>query len=230
MKKKSRDTRKAKRSQPAARDALDILQHQKIAFEKKFGRPPGPKDPVFFDPDTDQPTKLSIEKFDKDVFAAMQAAGVPQQIVYAYKKTGMLLTEERMSTYPADQRAEWEAAIDEYFEMEAKREHSDASPDDGDGPKLPPTEIDILKSMPLSGKERQLVADSLFAIDNVLSGPVTARTRLEIACMLLASACGAAFDSAIGQGHPEEAETRYHLFVELAVLRARELFEGRQDD
>ena len=136
-----------------------------------------------------------------------------------------------MSNYPPEAIAEWEAAIDEYFAMEDRPEHSDAAPEkDFNGPNLPPTDIELLREMGLSGKERQLVADSLYAIDNVLNGPVTVRTRLEIASMLLASACGAAYDSAAEQGHPEDAENRYEVFEQLAVMRARELFEGRQED
>lgn len=48
--------------------------------------------------------------------------------------------------------------------------------------------------------------------------------------MLLASACGAAFDSAAAQGYPEDAEKRYEFFQQLALLRARELFEGRLEE
>jgi hypothetical protein len=231
MKKPSRDTRKRRGARFVADRKQAILQELREAFEKKFGRPPGPNDPIFFDPDADEPRKLSLEKFDKDVLTSMQAAKVQPEIIYAYKKTGLLLIDRLMETYPLKIVGEWEAAIDEYFAMEGQPEHSDAPPEkDADGPKLPPTEIQILKEMPLSGNDRQLVADTLFAVDNVLSGPVTVRTRLEIASMLLASACGAAYDSAAAQGHPKDAEERYEVFEQLAAMRARELFEGRKED
>jgi hypothetical protein len=229
MKKKSRDARQQQRS-ARRRNPLEILEDQRKAFEKKFCRPPGPGDPLFFDPTADEPTKLRVEQFDKEVLAAMQAAGTPPQIMYAFKKTGLLLSQELMNTYPADAVKEWEAAIHEYFAMEDKHEHSDASPEMDHGPTLPPTEIEALKGQLLSGKERRLVADSLYAIDDVLCGPVSVRTRLEVASMLLASACGAAFDSAAAQGHPEDAEKRYEFFEQLALLRARELFEGRLEE
>jgi hypothetical protein len=36
----------------------DALVEQRKAFVKKFGREPGPDDPVFFDPDKDVPTPI----------------------------------------------------------------------------------------------------------------------------------------------------------------------------
>ena len=40
----------------------EALAEQKRAFEEKFGREPTPDDPVFFDPDEDEPTEIGIEK------------------------------------------------------------------------------------------------------------------------------------------------------------------------
>ncbi|MGO4686259.1 hypothetical protein [Hyphomicrobium sp. 2TAF46] len=122
MKKSSRDARNRRRAQTV--DEQDILRQLAAAFEKKFGRPPGPDDPVFFDSDADKPRKLAMEKFDKNVLAAMQASGIAPQIIYAFKKTGRLLREDLISTYPPEAVAEWEAAIDEYFAMEDSPEYS----------------------------------------------------------------------------------------------------------
>jgi hypothetical protein len=41
-----------------------ILQEQRRAFMEKFGREPGPSDPVFFDPDFDVPTPLTEAKLE----------------------------------------------------------------------------------------------------------------------------------------------------------------------
>ncbi len=45
--------------QPEAREAL---QEQLERFREKFGREPGPKDPVFFNPDADQPEPMTAEQ------------------------------------------------------------------------------------------------------------------------------------------------------------------------
>jgi len=39
-----------------------ILKKQKEAFIEKFGREPGPSDPVFFDPACDTPTPITEER------------------------------------------------------------------------------------------------------------------------------------------------------------------------
>ena len=49
----------------------------------------------------------------------MREASVPPQIIYAYKRTGLLLMEELEDQYPPDAVAEWNAAIGEYFDGQA---------------------------------------------------------------------------------------------------------------
>jgi hypothetical protein len=46
-----------------------------------------------------------------ETFEAMNKAGVPPQIAYAYAKTGLLLMEEHQGNYPPEAVAEWKAAI-----------------------------------------------------------------------------------------------------------------------
>jgi len=41
-----------------------ILQEQRRAFIEKFGREPGPSDPVFFDPRFDKPTPLTEDSLE----------------------------------------------------------------------------------------------------------------------------------------------------------------------
>src|SRR5271169_3841298 len=49
--------------------------------------------------------------------AAMVAAGIRPEIIYAHRKTGgLLVTEENQGKLSAEDIAEWEAAIDEYLE------------------------------------------------------------------------------------------------------------------
>src|SRR5262245_57919468 len=72
--------------------AAEVLLEQAEAFRKRFGRDPGPNDPVFFDPDADMPRALpSVED---EVLAAIHKAGLPPEISYAYKKTGRLILAE----------------------------------------------------------------------------------------------------------------------------------------
>jgi hypothetical protein len=75
-------------------------------------------EPVFFDPDEDVPTPLTEEKLMKDLLEAMNTAELPPQIAYAVKKTGLMLMEGMEGNYPPDAVEDWEAAIEEYFELE----------------------------------------------------------------------------------------------------------------
>lgn len=95
---------------------LAALKAQRTAFRKKFGRDPGPGDPVFFDPDADVPTEISEARLRAEILEALE--GLPPQIVYAYAKTGLLLMEEHVDNYPPESIAEWKAAIEEYFRLE----------------------------------------------------------------------------------------------------------------
>jgi hypothetical protein len=52
------------------------------------------------------------------VVAGMREAGIGPQIIYADKKTGRLGIPGLMDNWSADWRAEWEAAVDDYFAPE----------------------------------------------------------------------------------------------------------------
>jgi len=98
-------------------ESTDMMQQQLQAFREKFGREPGPDDPIFFDPKADAPQPFRLEKFLEESTEAMVAAGIRPEIIYAHRKTGgLIVTEENQEKLSAEDIAEWEAAIDEYFE------------------------------------------------------------------------------------------------------------------
>jgi hypothetical protein len=41
---------------------VDALKLQRARFIEKFGREPGPGDPIFFDPEKDEPTFMTNER------------------------------------------------------------------------------------------------------------------------------------------------------------------------
>jgi len=229
MKKSAKDANKRQRSSSHANSERDILQEQATAFEKKFGRRPGPNDPVFFDPATNEPRALSANKLDKDIFAAMRSAGTRPEIVYAFKKTGMLLLDGLKPTYPAYAVAEWDAAIDEYFAMEVDGKHSYAPSIAHEGPMVPATEIPDLKLIPPNAEDQRFIFECLGALDEHLEKQATSlRVKVELAAAVLVMGASSAFDAAADLYQPEEAEAAYDLFVNLVMLRARELFERQR--
>jgi hypothetical protein len=64
----------------------DALLKQREAFRAKFGRDPGPGDPVFFDPDADTPTQISQERMEADLDEALRKAGIDPAKAVAFKK------------------------------------------------------------------------------------------------------------------------------------------------
>lgn len=96
-----------------------VVEDQFRRFREKFGRDPGPDDPVFFDPDCDQPTPLTLERLMPAAVAAMERAGTPAEVIYAYVKTdGLLIPEEDRHLWSQEELALWDAAIEGYFSGE----------------------------------------------------------------------------------------------------------------
>jgi hypothetical protein len=111
---KSRGRKKPKTSIKMSEPVQRALQEQRTAFIAKFGREPGPGDPVFFDPNADTPQPLDMDDMQTDVITAMRKSGVDEAIIYAYQKTGMLMSETNRHGFPAGAVKAWNAAIDEY--------------------------------------------------------------------------------------------------------------------
>jgi hypothetical protein len=59
--------------------------------------------------------KSRSKKVKQDVLAAMRAAGIPPQFIHAYERTGFLLLEEGYKNLSPEDKAEYDATIDEYF-------------------------------------------------------------------------------------------------------------------
>jgi hypothetical protein len=101
------------KSIPLNQEILDILDEQRQKFIQKYGREPGPHDPVFFDlPHPEQVEHLTVQ--------AMKEAGIDPALIYAYEQTGRLVTEDNRRLLSEADLAEWDAAIEEY-QMKRRR-------------------------------------------------------------------------------------------------------------
>jgi len=54
----------------------EAIKRQLESFKEKFGREPGPDDPLFFDPDCDVPIPLTQSKLRKELSEAARKAGL----------------------------------------------------------------------------------------------------------------------------------------------------------
>ncbi len=92
MSKKKRLLRKKTaqgRAVPMSPEVQRAMEDQFQRFREKFGRDPGPDDPVFFDPDADTPQELDGDRVVSEIVDAMVKAGIEPEKIYAYRKTGL---------------------------------------------------------------------------------------------------------------------------------------------
>jgi hypothetical protein len=99
---------------PMNKEMIGILDEQRERFKQQFGRYPGPEDPVIWDEDAEQPTPASEEQIRQIILEAITAAGSPPEFVYAFEKTGHLVTEANMHLLTQAEYKEWCDAVDEY--------------------------------------------------------------------------------------------------------------------
>ncbi|OWK45527.1 SEC-C metal-binding domain-containing protein [Fimbriiglobus ruber] len=95
------------KSIPLTSEMTDLLEQQRQRFVEKFGREPGPDDEIFFD----MPHPEHVEHMTVD---AMKEAGIDPAIIFAYEKTGRLVTESNQNFLSDADLDEWQAAIEEY--------------------------------------------------------------------------------------------------------------------
>jgi hypothetical protein len=94
--------------------AVGLLEEQRQKFIQRYGREPGPGDKVFFDmPHPEQVEHMTVQ--------AMETAGIDPAIIYAYEKTGRLVTEDNQNLLSEADLDEWQAAIEEYEMKRRKR-------------------------------------------------------------------------------------------------------------
>jgi hypothetical protein len=96
---------------PQVKRALAEAQRDFVA---KFGREPLQGEPLIFDPDFDTPTPYTDEKMTTMMVEAMEEAGTPAHLIFAYRKTGMMMGPDNAELWTDAEIEEWNAAMAEY--------------------------------------------------------------------------------------------------------------------
>ena len=102
-------------------EMMAMFEQLRQEFIHKFGREPGPEDPIFFDPDADEPRPYPEERYNRDMVAALTASGAHPALIWAFLRTGLLVTEQNLPLLDADDLADWIAALNEYDAAERGR-------------------------------------------------------------------------------------------------------------
>lgn len=95
------------KSIPMSPEVADVLQEQRRKFIEEHGREPGPDDLLF-------PNLPHSEHLEHIMVEEMKAAGIDPAIIYAFEKTGRLVTEDNQHLLSDDDIVEWDEAIEEY--------------------------------------------------------------------------------------------------------------------
>ncbi len=99
------------KSFPITPELRELLQEQLRRFRERFGRDPRPNDPIFFD-------MPPVEHFEFYMAQDMRRAGIAPELIYAFEKTGLLVTTMNQDLIPEKDLEDWDAAIGEYFDKQ----------------------------------------------------------------------------------------------------------------
>lgn len=106
---------KARRLRSEYEDDFNAAMDAQLeAFRVKFGRDPGPGDPLFFDPDSDEPRALSVIEIENEMTSTAREAGIDPALIYAMQTTGMMVTEANLDLLSDEDVDEWNEAVDRY--------------------------------------------------------------------------------------------------------------------
>ena len=97
---------------PMTKEVSELLAQHRANLEKKFGRPIRPDDPVF-----PELASLSEDDLKKQMIDDFQKVGIRPVLIYAFKKTGLMVTEQNNRLIPDVDLAAWNAAVEEYYEL-----------------------------------------------------------------------------------------------------------------
>jgi hypothetical protein len=92
----------------------DLLEAQKAAFRAKFGRDFKPRDPLFFDPDRDEPVLIPREKLPPEISAFFEQATIYGALVYAQVKVGYFLSPLNFDVASDGEVSAWDEAVREF--------------------------------------------------------------------------------------------------------------------
>jgi hypothetical protein len=95
------------KSVPLSEEMAEALEEQRQEFIRRFGREPGPDDRIFFD-------APPLEHVEHHMVEGMKRAGINPAFIYAFEKTGLIVTEDNQDLISDKDLAEWTAAIEEY--------------------------------------------------------------------------------------------------------------------
>jgi hypothetical protein len=93
----------------------EMLQRRAERFRTTFGRDPSPEDPIFFDPDADEPRPCDLDTATREIAAELRQAGtevgINPALIEAWCELGYVVTEDTRHLFSASDIATWNEAL-----------------------------------------------------------------------------------------------------------------------
>lgn len=122
----------------------------------------------------------------------MEETGTPPSVMFAYKRTGLLVTEDNKDIVPPEDLQDWEDAIDLFYAIEDAKGRTDL-PDEREWH----TEVADFVAVPFTKEHLALVRKHLSAAYSLeASTPMPLVVRMEIAAAHMATALQCAYEAA----------------------------------
>jgi hypothetical protein len=105
---------------PVMAELAEAVRYAEEQYPVRFGREMRPDDPIFFDPDADEPVPVSAEKVYAEMIAAAQRTGDPHTIACARAtaELGYMVTAENRHMWTAHEAEAFEDAAARHYETE----------------------------------------------------------------------------------------------------------------
>ncbi|MBY5810508.1 SEC-C domain-containing protein [Rhizobium leguminosarum] len=97
---------------PLSPELVKQLKESAQRFKKIFGRAPYKSDPVFWDR-----AEIKETTFLKRTKKVMRAAKIPEELIFAYERTGLMISSESPAVSPFEKK-EFLDAVSEYIQLE----------------------------------------------------------------------------------------------------------------
>jgi hypothetical protein len=118
---------------PQEKQLREMMERQVGRFREKFGRDPGPDEPIFFDPDADEPRPLDLDTVTREMTEGLRKAGtevgVGPALIEAWCELGYVVTEDNRHLFSVGDIAAWDEAVrrhagdlDEDDDLDSKEE------------------------------------------------------------------------------------------------------------
>jgi hypothetical protein len=100
---------------PQDKHLREAMERQAERFREKFGRDPGPEDPIFFDPDADEPRPFDLDIATREMAEELRhagiAAGIDPSLIEAWCELGYVVTEDTRHLFSASDIAVWNETV-----------------------------------------------------------------------------------------------------------------------